>query len=251
MGLFDLLKKNIKKESTKTEENTVVSDRAKTEVKEENKVVENENNAQENKKESRIDNCAEYNIYVNESIERKKLYEFINSFLEYVTPKKIGAIQYKSGHRYRYFPKRLPEAFWEEMDESNKRIRFALEGDEFNLLIKKQSWEKFLEISLSIKYDIAERVFERIEAFILDEAILASESDCIDDLYQNVRTVYLLENGEETEDPNKSGCIGFRSEPIDSEFYKYPGKRFSNGLGAFYRMWFWCWSFMGYGTIQH
>ena len=238
MGLFDLFKKNNKNESTKTEENMVVADRSKAEFKEDNKVFDNENKEQENKQESRIENCAEYNIYVDESIDRKKLYEFINSFLEYVTPKKIGAYQYKSGHRYRFFPKRLPEAFWEEMDESNKRIHFELEGDDFEFLIKKQSWSKNLEISLSIKYNISERVFETIEAFILSEAMIASESDCIDDLNQNVKTVYLLENGKETEDPNQSGCIGFRAEPITGDFYKYPGKRFSNGLGAFYRMWF-------------
>lgn len=238
MGLFDLFKKNNKNESTKTEENTVVADRSKAGFKEDNKVFDNENKEQENKQESRIENCAEYNIYVDESIDRKKLYEFINSFLEYVTPKKIGAYQYKSGHRYRFFPKRLPEAFWEEMDESNKKIHFELEGDDFEFLIKKQSWSKNLEISLSIKYNISERVFETIEAFILSEAMIASESDCIDDLNQNVKTVYLLENGKETEDPNQSGCIGFRAEPITGDFYKYPGKRFSNGLGAFYRMWF-------------
>ena len=198
-----------------------------------------EDNKEEKKPESKHDNRVEYNIFVNKSVDREKLYDFINIILEVVTPKKIAGHNYKSGNKYRYFYKRLPEVFEEEMNESNKKIHFRLEGDEFNLSIKKESWDDSYAILLSIKYDIEEKIFEKIESFILKEAFIASKSDHNDDLKQNVKTVYLLENGEETEEPNQMGEKGVRIEPRTiNDLQKYPGIRLAYGLGAFYCMWF-------------
>ena len=230
MGLFDLFKKNSKKEETSIKENDVVDV--------ESPLVETK---EDNKQKDKYENEKKYFISVNKSIDKQKLYDFINILLKYVTPKKIQAGQYKSGHGYRYFPKRLPEAFEEEFYESNDRLRFRLEGDEFLLFINKERLDKNISIDLSIRYDLADKMFDEIEKFIIDEAVLASESNCKDDTNQNVRTVYILESGEETEDPNQSGIRGVEIEPIKSDFQKYPGYRFKQygyGLGAFYRMWF-------------
>ena len=211
MGLFDKLQKNKQNEST--------------------------NINQENK----YDNWKDYNISVKESIDRKKLYDFISVLLEYLTPNKIGANQYKSGHRYRYFPKRLQEAFEEEMSESNKRIRFVLEGDDFNFLIRKERLDRNIRILLSLKKDLSDELFEKIETFIVKEAMFASESDYNDELRQNSKTIYTLKNGKVTENPKRGEIIGYSFEPITSDFKKYPGYRFKTfgyGIGAFYRMWF-------------
>ena len=183
----------------------------------------------------------EYNISVNESIDKAILYELITALVEYVTPKKIQAYQYKSGKKYRYYPKRLSEAFEEEMSESNKRIRFTLDGDEFHFLIKKERLDKCIRIIFALQYNLPEELFEKIEKFILDEAIMASESDYKDEIKQNSKSIYILENGQETENPNGGRIIGYKVEPISSDFQNYPGYRFiSYGyeLGAFYRMWF-------------
>lgn len=230
MGLFGLFKKNSKKEETVIKENDALSA--------ESPLVEPE---EESKKEDKYANQKCYFISIKKSIDKQKLYEFINILLKYVTPKKIQTGQYKAGHGYRYFPKRLPEAFEEEFDGSNERLRFRLEGAEFLLFINKERLDKNISIDLSIRYDLADKMFDEIEKFIIDEAVTASESNCKDDTDQNVRTVYILESGEETEDPNQSGIRGVEIEPIKSDFQKYPGYRFKPYgycLGAFYRMWF-------------
>lgn len=228
MGLFDIFKKNKKEETAIEEENDTVVLKPQEEPKEE-------------QQEDKFANRKEYNISVKESIDKQKLFDFINVLLKYVTPNKIQAGQYKSGHGYRYYPKRLPEAFEEEFCESNKRIRFRLKGDEFFFFVLKERLDRNIRITLSIKKDLADKMFDEIENFITDEAFLASESDYTDNLNQNSRTVYLLESGGETEDPKHSGICGVQFEPINKDFQNYPGYRFwtyGYGLGAFYRMWF-------------
>ncbi len=228
MGLFDLFKKKSECKPTNTSGSDIVSSPQPELI-------------EDNKQENKYDNRKEYNISVNESIDKKRLYELITVLVEYVTPKKIHAYQYKSGENYRYYPKRLPEAFEEEIRESNKRIHFALDGDEFHFLIKKERLDKCIRIILSLKYSLPDELFEKIEKFIIDEAIMASESDYKDEIKQNSKSIYTLENGKETEDPKGGRIIGFRVEPISSDYHSYPGYRFiSYGyeLGAFYRMWY-------------
>ena len=158
MGLFDLFK------PTNTSGSDIVSSPQPELI-------------EDNKQENKYDNRKEYNISVDESIDKKRLYELITVLVEYVTPKKIQAYQYKSGENYRYYPKRLPEAFEEEIRESNKRIHFAL--------IKKERLDKCIRIILSLKYSLPDELFEKIEKFIIDEAIMASESDYKDEIKQN------------------------------------------------------------------
>ena len=182
-----------------------------------------------------------YNISVNKSVDKQKLYEFITLLTQYVTPRRIRARQYQTGHGYKYFPKRLPEAFEEEFSDTDGKIHFSLDGDEFDFFITKERLDKNLRISLSIKYDLADKMFADIEKFIIEEAVFASESNQKDYLNQNSRTIYTLESGEETEDPDSDGIRGVEFEPITKDFQKYPGYRFKTygyGLGAFYRMWF-------------
>ena len=46
-------------------------------------------------------------ISCKDSIDKQKLYGYFQILLQYVTPRKIGASQYGSGHSVRYYPKRL------------------------------------------------------------------------------------------------------------------------------------------------
>ena len=118
-----------------------------------------------------------FHISCKDTIDKQKLYEFILVLLQYVTPTKIGASQYGSGHSVRYYPKRLPEAFESEMDESNDRITFHLDGEGFMFVVRKERLNKFFSVSLSFDYDTADKAFPEIERFIVEEAVMSSESD--------------------------------------------------------------------------
>lgn len=178
-------------------------------------------------------------ISCKDSIDKQKLYGFFQILLQYVTPRKIGASQYGSGHSVRYYPKRLPEAFEAEMDESNERIRFHVYGEGFMFVVRKERLNKFFSVSLSFDYDTADKAFPEIERFIVEEAVMASESDSYDEMVQNEPYISQLELLNE--DPSGYPKCKGKLEKIEIDVEKNPGfvyKTQGLHLGAFYRMWF-------------
>lgn len=181
----------------------------------------------------------DFHISCKDTIDKQKLYEFILVLLQYVTPTKIGASQYRSGHSVKYYPKRLPEAFESEMDESNDRITFHLDGDGFLFVIKKERLCKFISIILSFDYDIADKVFPEIERFIVEDSVIASESDSYDEMVQNEPFISQLEllHEDPSDFPKCKGTL----EDIEIDIEKNPGYVYKTQglhLGGFYRMWF-------------
>ena len=178
-------------------------------------------------------------ISCKDTIEKKKLYEFILVLLRYVTPAKIGASQYGSGHSVKYYPKRLPEAFESEMDEANERISFRLDGDGFLFVMRKERLSRFLSLNISFDYDTADKIFPEIERFIIEEAVMASESDSHDEIVQNERLISQFKYLDE--DPSGFPKCKGTLEETEIDIEKNPGYVYKTQglhLGGFYRMWF-------------
>lgn len=178
-------------------------------------------------------------ISCKDTIEKKKLYEFILVLLRYATPAKIGASQYGSGHSVRYYPKRLPEAFESEMDEANERFSFRLDGDGFLFVMRKERLSRFLSLNISFDYDTADKIFPEIERFIIEEAVMASESDSHDEIVQNECLISQFKYLDE--DPSSFPKCKGTLEEIEIDIEKNPGYVYKTQglhLGGFYRMWF-------------
>ncbi len=178
-------------------------------------------------------------ISCKDTVEKEKLYEFILVLLQNVTPTRIGASQYGSGRSVKYFSKRLPEAFDSEMDEENKRISFHLDGDGFLFVMRKERLSRFLSLDISFDYDTADKVFPEIEKFIVEEAVMASESDSHDEIVQNERLISQF--GYLDEDPSGFPKCKGTLEEIEIDIEKNPGYVYKTQglhLGGFYRMWF-------------
>ena len=125
------------------------------------------------------------------------------------------------------------------MDESNERIRFHVYGEGFMFVVRKERLNKFFSVSLSFDYDTADKAFPEIERFIVEEAVMASESDSYDEMVQNEPYISQLELLNE--DPSGYPKCKGELEKIEIDVEKNPGfvyKAQGLHLGAFYRMWF-------------
>ena len=169
-------------------------------------------------------------ISCKKTVNKQKLYDFIQLLLKYDTPKKISTNEYKNGGRIKYYPKRLSEAF--EL--------FSIDGEKISFIIRCERLDEALQLILIIDYDISEQLYSEIEQLIIEEAVLASERDSHDDAIQNQTEINMLEwMGENPADyPQRQSS---RNNVMEIDIEKNPGymyKALGYRLGASYRMWF-------------
>ena len=124
-------------------------------------------------------------ISCKKTVNKQKLYDFIQLLLKYDTPKKISTNEYKNGGRIKYYPKRLSEAFEAEMTYLNERKLFSIDGEKISFIIRCERLDEALQLILIIDYDISDQLYSEIEKLIIEEAVLASERDSHDDAIQN------------------------------------------------------------------
>ena len=179
-------------------------------------------------------------ISCKKTVNKQKLYDFIQLLLKYDTPKKISTNEYKNGGRIKYYPKRLSEAFEAEMTDLNERKLFSIDGEKISFIIRCERLDEALQLILIIDYDISDQLYSEIEKLIIEEAVLASERDSHDDAIQNQTEINMLEwMGENPADyPQRQSS---RNNVMEIDIEKNPGymyKALGYRLGASYRMWF-------------
>lgn len=179
-------------------------------------------------------------ISCKKTVNKQKLYDFIQLLMKYDTPKKISTNEYKNGGRIKYYPKRFSEAFEAEMTDLNERKLFSIDGEKLSFIIRCERLDEALQLILIIDYDISEQLYSEIEQLIIEEAVLASERDSHDDAIQNQTEINMLEwMGENPADyPQRQSS---RNNVMEIDIEKNPGymyKALGYRLGASYRMWF-------------
>ena len=96
-------------------------------------------------------------ISCKKTIDKQKLYDFIQVLLKYDTPIKISSHEYRNGGKNRYFPKRLNEAFDAEMTEANERKFLSLSGEKITFTIRSERCDEAVLLILLIDNDISKR----------------------------------------------------------------------------------------------
>lgn len=179
-------------------------------------------------------------ISCKKTIDKQKLYDFIQVLLKYDTPTKISSHEYRNGGKNRYFPKRLNEAFDAEMTEANERKFLSLSGEKITFTIRSERCDEAVLLILLIDNDISDKLYPKLEELINEEAVMAFETDSHDHDIQNQSEINMLEwMGENSKDYPKRKSSRDNVMEIDIQknpgyVYKVKGYRFC----ATYRMWF-------------
>ena len=179
-------------------------------------------------------------ISCKKTVDKQKLYDFIQVLLKYDTPTKISSHEYRNGGRFRYFPNRLTEAFDAEMDESNKRKFLSLSGEKITFTIRSERCDEAVLLILLINYELSDKLYPEIEKLIISEAVMAYETDSHDHDIQNQTEINMLKwLGEDPKDYPKRKSS--RDNVMEIDIQKNPGyvyKVKGYRLCAAFRMWF-------------
>ena len=147
-------------------------------------------------------------ISCKKTIDKQKLYDFIQVLLKYDTPTKISSHEYRNGGKNRYFPKRLNEAFDAEMTEANERKFLSLSGEKITFTIRSERCDEAVLLILLIDNDISDKLYPKLEELINEEAVMAFETDSHDHDIQNQSEINMLEwMGENPKDYPKRKSI--------------------------------------------
>lgn len=178
-------------------------------------------------------------ISCSKDVDKQKIYNFFAEIHKNIVPNKFKANHYKNGKHYKYSEEKFKKAFFDEISvcEEDIRINLQCEGIDVSLICYK------VDIAFRIFIAISDEIYNRIKpllyGFIVENAIIASETNAHDTAIQNQKFIHMLEwMGENPDDyPKCRGTI----EEYEIDIPRNPGyKVAARGfmLAAFYRMWF-------------
>lgn len=178
-------------------------------------------------------------ISCSKTIDKQKIYVFFAEIYRNTVPKKFKANHYKNGKHYKFSEDKFKKAFFDEISvlEDDIRINMQCDGIDVSLICYKV--DVAFRIFIAINDDIYYRTKTLLDGFIVDNAIIASETNALDTAIQNQRFIHMLEwMGENPDDYPK--CKG-KIEEYEIDTPRNPGYRVAARgfmLAAFYRMWF-------------
>ena len=179
------------------------------------------------------------NISCKTAINLQAIRDLYVSILKQNRPERFKAKHYGSGKFYKYSEKKFIEAFDNEMNVLDDNIRFSVEWDGGRSDIIKYVTDIALRIRINMDAGPEAGIYNELEEFIIENAIMASEADVHDMNAQNERLIHMLEMMGENPD-NYPKCKG-TFEDVEIDIEKNPGFwRVTRGFdfAAFYRMWF-------------
>ena len=177
-------------------------------------------------------------ISCKKNISIQRIFNLFQIILKYKEPTQFKAKHYANKKYYKFNEKKYVEAFNKEMNVSDDDIRFHLDwnGGSGSVICYKEDIAFRIHLELD-EQDVA--LYNEVEKFIIENAIMAGESNSHDLNIQNQRFIHMLEwLGEDASSYPK--CKGLL-EDVEIDIAKNPGYMVNArgfDFAAFYRMWY-------------